>query len=386
MGDRYDARSMNGVTVESVEAIGVRAPLDEKFGYAQAWVTERTATLVRIEASNGTVGWGECWGPVEGTDEVVESVLAPHVVGENPLEVERLYDRLYDVGRATYQTIVPLPAISGIDVALWDLAGKLQGESTSTLLGGRRRESIRPYATGHYFKPVSDLDEQYARIAEEARENADAFGAIKLKVGLTLLDYGPTEDIELVRRVRETIGPEPTVMVDANYAYDRRDARRVGRELEELNIEWFEEPVRPEDVEGYADLRETLDVAIAGGECHTPADFDRLFRVYALDIAQPDVCIVGGLTPAHRIATRARDNGIPVVPHVWGTAVAIGASLQLVATLDGRPWLEFDRSANPLREELSVESITVEDGDVSIPDASGIGVTLDTDAIDRHRV
>ena len=159
-------------------------------------------------------------------------MLAPHVLGENPLGVERLYDRLYDVGRATCQTIVPLPAVSGIDIAMWDLAGKLHGVPTSTLLGGRRRESVRPYATGHYFKPVPDLDEQYDRIREEAQGNADAFGAVKLKVGLELLGYGFEEDVELVRRVREAVSSKTTVMVDANYAYDRRDARRVGRELE----------------------------------------------------------------------------------------------------------------------------------------------------------
>ncbi|QLG27333.1 mandelate racemase/muconate lactonizing enzyme family protein [Halorarum halophilum] len=376
---------MSDVTVDSVEAIGVCAPTDEPFGYAQSWVDERTATLVRVEASDGTVGWGECWGPVEGTGDVVESVLAPHVVDENPLEVERLYDRLYDVGRATYQTIVPLPAISGLDIALWDLAGKLQGVSTATLLGGRRRESIRPYATGHYFKPVDDLEEQYDRIAAEARTNATELGAVKLKVGLELLGYGPREDVELVRRVREAVGPKTTMMVDANYAYDRRDARRVGRELESLDVEWFEEPVQPEDLEGYAELRETLEVPVAGGECHTPAEFDRLLETHAVDVAQPDVCIVGGLTPARRIARRARDHGVSLVPHVWGTSVSLGASLQLVATLDGRPWLEFDRSSNPLREELAAESFAAEDGRVSIPDDPGLGVDLDADAIDRYR-
>ena len=128
---------------------------------------------------------------------------------------------------------------------------------------------MRPYATGHYFKPVSDLDEQYDRIREEAQANADAFGAVKLKIGLELLGYGFEEDVELVRRVREAVSSKTTVMVDANYAYDRRDARRVGRELEAVGVEWFEEPVRPEDVAGYADLRETLDVPVAGGECHT---------------------------------------------------------------------------------------------------------------------
>ena len=376
---------MSDVTVDSVEAIGVRAPLEEKFGYAQSWVEDRTATLVRIEASDGTVGWGECWGPVEGTVETVESVFAPHVVGENPLDVERLYDRLYDVGRATYQTVVPLPAISGVDIALWDLAGKLQGVPTATLLGGRRRDSVRPYATGHYFKPVDDLEEQYDRIAREARANATELGAVKLKVGLALLGYGPEEDVELVRRVREAVGPETTVMVDANYAYDRRDARRVGRELESLGVEWFEEPVPPEDVDGYAGLRETLDVPVAGGECHTPPEFDRLLERHAVDVAQPDVCIVGGLTPARRIARRARDHGVSFVPHVWGTSVCLGASLQLIATLDGRPWLEFDRSSNPLREDLAEEPFVAEGRRVAIPDDPGLGVELDLEAVERYR-
>jgi D-galactarolactone cycloisomerase len=377
---------MTGPTVESVEAIGVEAPLEEPFGYAQAWVDTRTATLVRVAASDGTVGWGECWGPVAGTVETVEEVLAPHVLGEDPREVERLYDRLYDAGRATYQTVVPLPAISGIDLALWDLAGKLRGEPVSRLLGGARREAVRPYATGHYFPQVDAVEDVYESVVEEATANADALGAIKLKTGLSLLGYGPGEDVELVRRVREAVGPDVTVMVDANYAYDRTDARRVGRALAAEDVHWFEEPVAPEDLEGYARLAGGLDVPVAGGECHTPAEFDRLFEVGGLDVAQPDVCIVGGLTPARRIARRARDHGVPLVPHVWGTPVALAASLGLIATLPGEPWLEFDRSPNPLREELSVGSFAPDDdGLVVIPDEPGLGVTLDEDAIDRYR-
>jgi D-galactarolactone cycloisomerase len=378
---------MSHPTIGRVEAVGVEAPLEEPFGYAQAWVDTRTATLVRVETDDETVGWGECWGPVAGIREVVEDVLAPHVLGEDPREVERLYDRLYDVGRATYQTVVPLPAISGIDLALWDLAGKLRDEPVSTLLGGRRREAVRPYATGHYFPRTDDVEGVYEKIVAEAEANADALGAVKLKTGLSLLGYGPAEDIELVRRVRAAVGPDATVMVDANYAYDRTDARRVGRALEEQGVHWFEEPVAPEDIEGYARLSRTLDVPVAGGECHTPAEFDRLFDRGGLDVAQPDVCIVGGLTPARRIARRAYDHGVPLVPHVWGTPVALAASLQLIATLPGEPWLEFDRSPNPLREELAVESFAPDDdGLVAVPNGPGLGVELDEDAIERYRI
>ena len=374
-------------TVESVEAVGVESPLEEPFGYAQAWVETRTATLVRVVASDGTVGWGECWGPVAGTRETVEEVLSPHVVGADPRDVEHLYDRLYDVGRATYQAVVPLPAISGIDLALWDLLGKLRGEPVATLLGGRRREAVRPYATGHYFPETDDVEVVFETVVAEARENADALGAVKLKTGLELLGYGPEEDVELVRRVREAVGPDATVMVDANYAYDRTDARRVGRALEGEDVYWFEEPVVPEDVEGYARLSRTLEVPVAGGECHTPAAFGRLFEAGGLDVAQPDVCIVGGLTPARRIARRASDHGVPVVPHVWGTPVALAASLQLIGTLPGEPWLEFDRSPNPLRKELATEPFAPDDdGQVGIPDGPGLGVELDDDAVERYRV
>ena len=378
---------MSDPTIDRVDAFGVEAPLDEPFGYAQAWVETRTATLVRVEASDGTVGWGECWGPVEGTHQVVESVLAPHVLGEDPREVERLYDRLYDVGRATYQTTVPLPAISGIDLALWDLAGKLRDEPASTLLGGARRGAARPYATGHYFPKVEESEAVYEKVVAEARENAEAVGAVKLKTGLSLLGYGPDEDVELVRRVREAVGPEVTVMVDANYAYDRTDARRVGRALEDEGVHWFEEPVNPEDLDGYARLSEALDVPVAGGECHTPSEFDRLFEAGGLDVAQPDVCIVGGLTPARRIARCAYDHGIPLVPHVWGTPVALAASLQLIATLPGDPWLEFDRSPNPLREELCARPFAPgEDGLVAVPEGPGLGIDIDEDTVERYQV
>ncbi len=375
------------VTIEEVDAIGVEAPLEEPFGYAQEWVETRSATLVRIEATDGTVGWGEAWGPVSGTREIIEDVLAPHIIGEPP-EPERLYDDLYAVGRRTYQTIVPLPAISGLEIALWDLAGKTTGRSVATLLGGRRRQAVRPYATGHYFRPVDDLEAQYAAICEEAERNAAAVGAIKLKIGLDLLGYGAPEDIELVRRVRDTVPPDTTVMVDANYAYDRHTARTVGRALDDLDVTWFEEPVPPEDLDGYGLLRDTLDVAVAGGECHTPAEFDRLYERHGLDVAQPDVCIVGGLTPARRILNRAVDHGAKPIPHVWGTPVALAASLQLIATLPGTPWLEFDRSPNPLREELAVEPIepASADGRVPIPAGPGLGIELDDSVIGQYRV
>jgi len=375
------------VSITDVEAIGVSATPSEPFGYAQAWVTDRTATLVRIEASDGTVGWGECWGPIAGTRETVDEFLAPKLVGEDPLAVERLHDELVDASRAAYMSTIPLPAISGVDIALWDLRGKLLDRSIGDLLGGRRREAVRAYATGHYFKHEADLETQFERIADEAVANAEALGAVKAKIGLRLLGYDHEADVGLVERIREAVGPETPLMVDANYAYDTATAREVGRSLETLDVRWFEEPVRPENVDGYAHLREALDVPIAGGECHDLYGFDRLFEVGGLDVAQPDLCDVGGITAGRRVVERARIADVQVVPHVWGTPVALAASLQLIATLPGDPWLEFDTSSNPLREELGSTSIDAsEDGTVPIPPGPGLGIELDRSAIERFRV
>ena len=379
---------MTDPTIDRVETVCLEAPLEEPFGYAQEWVDRRTATLVRIETVDGTVGWGECWGPIAGTREAVTDFFAPRLEGNSVQAVNGTYDALYDAARAAYQSIVPLPALSGIDIALWDLWGNYLGESVASLLGGRRRERVDAYATGHYFKPVDSLDEQFSRISAEAETNFEALGAVKLKLGLAIAGYGPEADIELVDRVRKRLGDAATIMVDANYAYDRPTAEEVGRQLADRDIRWFEEPVRPEDIEGYATLCEILSVPVAGGECHTSAEVRRLLEIGGLDIVQPDVCNFGGLTPAHRIAEHlAGDHRAQLIPHVWGTPVALGASLQLIASLPTETMLEFDRSPNPLREEIAEQPITADrDGCVAIPDCPGIGVDLDESAIERYRI
>jgi D-galactarolactone cycloisomerase len=371
--------------VEAVDTIPLEAPLEEAFGYSQAWVETRSALLVRVEASDGTVGWGECWGPRAGTGDTVESLLRPAVVGRNPEHVERIQDDLRDKCRAAYQTAVPLPAISGVDIALHDLRGKLLGRSAADLLGGSRRSSVRAYATGHYFRKEDSLEAQYRNIAARAAENADQFTAVKAKTGLSLLGYGPDEDLELVRRIQERIG-DTDLMVDANYAYDIGTARRVGRALEEFGVEWFEEPVSPENIDGYAHLREALDIRIAGGECHTPREFDRLFDADGLDVAQPETCAIGGLTAVRRVTEAAKAHDVQVVPHVWGTSIARAAALQFISTLPGKPWLEYDTSPNPLRDVVTKDSPTPDNGVVPVPTGDGLGVTVDESALEEYRV
>ena len=378
---------MTGPEIVRVEAIPLEAPLDEPFAYSQAWVDTREALLVRIETEDGIIGWGESWGPIAGTRETIEEFFRPLLVGRTIHDVPSIYEKLYDAGRAAYQSIVPLPAIAGIDIALWDIVAKDREVSVATALGEKHRSVVPAYATGHYFKPVDSIEEQFDRIATEAAENMDALGAIKLKLGLSFLDYDWQTDVALVRRVREQVGESGTIMVDANYAYDLDTATQVGTALDQYDIRWFEEPLRPEDENGFRTLCSKLSIPIATGECLDPAGMMRYLEGELLDIAQPDVCNIGGLTPASEIATAVESiDSVQFIPHVWGTPIALGASLQLLATVKSDTMLEFDRSPNPLREQLATEPITPDsEGKLKIPDGPGLGIELDESSIEQYR-
>ena len=226
-------------------------------------------------------------------------------------------------------------------------------------------------------------------LADEARGYAEqGFQAMKMKIGL-----GINTDLENVRAVRDAIGDEIELMVDANCAYSLAEAARLAQLLEPYNIGWFEEPLSPEDYEGYAELRTRTTIPIAGGESeYLLAGFRHLLANRCVDIAQPDICGAGGLTECKRIAALASAFQINLTPHSWGAGVAFAAGVHLVSTLDvlpGRlrmpePLLEFDRSPNPLRDNMTTPRFAAEDGYVAVPTAPGLGVDVDMDCLSRH--
>ncbi len=223
--------------ITAIDTFVLRHELEEPFGYSQHWYHSRTALLVRITADDGTIGWGEAYGPPEPSAAIVDYVLAPIVLGANPFNTlplwEQMYARLRDFGQKGFA----IHAISAIDIALWDLKGKALGVSVSRLLGGRFRDRVEAYATGLYFRPKEQFE---AELVDEALVHvADGFRAIKLKIG-----YTPDVDLRHARAIRHAIGPNVQLMVDANHAYDAATAIQLGRELEQLNVRWFEEPVR----------------------------------------------------------------------------------------------------------------------------------------------
>lgn len=375
--------------IESVEAIPLRRDLDERFANAQKWIDSREYCLVRLTADDGTVGWGECWGPIAGNRELIEEYVAPRLQGRDPRDVEQIHDDLVFELRSSFHSYVPASVVSGVDIALWDLRGRVLGEPISRLLGGHRRDEVRAYATGHFFPDVDSFDAIRESVVEEARGHVDAgFTALKNKIGLSRhFPYGVEEDVELVRAIREAVGDDVRLMTDANHGYGRAEALRVARELEALDVHFFEEPLPPEDLEGYAMLERRGPVAIAGGESWAfREEFDEVLDRGAASYLQPDLTSAGGITSTKRIVSTADARNLQVLPHVFGSAVALAASLQVLATIPGDPMFEFDRTPNPLREELPSEPIENDGMVVPVPDGPGIGIEIDPDTLDRFRV
>lgn len=378
--------------ITTIKAHILKSPLETPFAFSQGWVHTRSATLVEIETDEGITGWGEAF--VQGLESpeiaatAIVNAFSPLLIGENPLDTERLWFKLYNQSRDFGRKGAVMAAISGIDIALWDIAGRYFNKPISQLLGGAFRTKIQPYATGFYR--ISGQGEA-ERLAEEACQHfANGFSLMKVKLG-----FGVKDDIAVMQSIAKAVqGKDVTLMVDSNHAYGRREALTLGQAMSEMDLRWYEEPVAPEDVQSYVALRNQLPMAIAGGENeHSLYGFKTLFEAGALDIAQPDIGSCGGFTAARHITILAQAFGVEVNPHVWGSAVAQAASLQWLAAIPNahhslfarQPVLEFDQSAHPFRRELTTSPIDMKDGLVDIPQASGLAIEIRGDTVERFK-
>jgi D-galactarolactone cycloisomerase len=382
------SKENEAMKITRVRSHVLEARLSEPFAYSRAWYDTRAADIVEIETDQGLVGWGECYGPARMTAAVVETV-APWLIGEDPLRTDVIWRTIYARLRDHGQKGVVIQGLSGIDIALWDIKGKHFGVPVHQLLGGASRTEVKAYATGLYRRKSGDPIQYLAE--EAAGYVADGFNAVKLKVG-----FGIEEDARVTRAVREAIGPDVALMVDANHAYDAIAAIRLGRMIEPYDIGWFEEPIPPEDIAGHLAVKAALSIPIAGGECEfTRYGFRELLVARALDIVQPDTCAAGGLSECKKIADMAESFGIRYNSHVWGTGIAIAASLQLLAVSPPHtptslapiePILEFDRTEHPIRQAILKQPIEQEDGIVRVPDGPGLGIDIDREALAKFAV
>jgi len=373
--------------IVKIETFILKDTLSKSFFFSQWEYSERCICVVKVTASNGQYGWGEGYGPAHVLEAGIK-LLKPMVLGLNPLENEVIWNRMYrkTLDFARRGTLVA--SISAIDIALWDLKGKILNLPVATLLGGAQRDKIKPYATGLYFtshdNPSQDFDEEIRKYVSQG------FKAIKMKVGL-----GIEEDYKNVKRMREVVGDDIQLMVDSNHAYSFREAVLLSKKIEPFNISWFEEPLSPEFYHQYNELRNKTSIPISGGECeYLRFGFHQLLRNKSVDIIQPDICACGGLTEAKRIAALATTYGVEVIPHTWGTSIGIHVALHFIANLEAIPGrmkspdflIEYDQTENALREQLTFPPIEMKDGMIEVPKRPGLGIDVNEEVLRKFAI
>jgi D-galactarolactone cycloisomerase len=385
--------------ITDVKTYLLKVPIgNKKFFSSQCVFPERNSLLVSIETNNGINGWGEAgqYGPGEPVSTFVDIVLKPSLIGKNPLDTtviwEDLFNSMQDFGRKT----TGMEALSGINIALWDIVGKFYGKPIYELLGGSFRKKVLAYSTGFYYRgeDISNLKKSLQLIKEEATDYLDeGFKALKGKIGLLHIE----EDAERVAAIRDAAGKNIVLMIDANHAYNFHNAKRIGKFLEQADVLFFEEPVSPEDLNGFKMLREALNIAIATGENEfNRFDFMRLLKNDCVDIIQPDIGCAGGFTELKRIEALASASHVQVIPHVWGSGVALAASLQFCSTLapspqtafprapENEPMIEYDKNFNPLRDELLTEPFKIEGGFLEVPNGPGLGIEVNMTILEKY--
>ena len=347
--------------------------------------------LVEVETDAGLTGVGEAkvgvgnLGHYGALVRLVEDELGPAIVGRDPRDVAGIWETLYNGSRARYvaregrtfpivgRRGITVSAISGIDIACWDLLGKSLGQPVWRLLGGRVRERIPAYASGGWA-PVGAIGKQLAQYVERGHRG------VKMRVGLQ--DRSVEDSAARVREVRRTLGPDVAIMVDAHGTWSVRDAQRFARKVAECDLAWLEEPVSPDDLPGQAEVRASTDIPIAAGESEqTRFAFRDMIAARAVDVCQPDPAIAGGLTETVRICALAAAHGLTVAPHLWGGAVLFACGLHLAVATPCVTTLEFSRGENPLLHDLLEEPFELVDGHLAAPDRPGLGLTVRRDAL-----
>jgi L-alanine-DL-glutamate epimerase-like enolase superfamily enzyme len=368
--------------ITDVECIVVRLPKVEAIGDGT-----QDSAIVRVHTDEGLVGLGEAHTSPFAIKQIIEapiSGLAAQglrglVVGESPLDVRPLWDRMYRYTMNYGRRGVLIHALSAIDMACWDLLGKATGQSIATLLGGSYRDRVQPYASA--LSPESP--EGAVMLAKQFAD--DGFPAIKL--GWGGLGKNVRNDLELVERVRSAVGDEIELMIDFGMPVTFDYARQMSQGLVAYDIKFLEEPFSGDDLDSYARLGALGGTPIAMGEREsTRFGFKDIIERAHPSYIQPDVARAGGFTESQRIADLAEVSGITVLPHCWSNDILVGATLHFIASLAHCPYLEFCVRDNPIRLDLVTEPIRVVDGMVSVPTGPGLGLELNEAVVDELRV
>ena len=384
--------------ITRVEATWLQVPIPEgrqhvsDFGRATTFDT----ALVRVETDAGITGVGEAKvsagspGDYHGVVAIINHEFAPGLIGADPRNITRIWENLYSGTRGHYAIArghvfpamgrrgVSISAISGIDIALWDILGKSLNVPVWQLLGGRKAERMPAYASGGWADAANIGAQLKGYVAQ------GDFGAVKMRVGV--FDGSPSASAERVSAAREALGGGIELMVDAHGTFTVSEAKQFCHLVRDCNLAWFEEPVTADDKRGLAEVRQATHIPIATGESEcTRFDFRDLIELRAADILQPDLAICGGITEAMRISALASAANLRLAPHLWAGAPAFAAGLHVAAASAPTHILEFSLGANPMIRDLIEERFEVVAGMLAIPDRPGLGITIRDDFVQQYR-
>lgn len=363
-------------------------------------------TIVRVEADDGTVGIGECY-PSPGVHEIITDCLQPILIGETPLDVERLYNLMRGClsGRGSQWGIGTI-AISGVEIALWDLAGKLLGQPVWQLLGGKMRDEVMIYADCHAGEAMVTSAEEgqdeatyepeaYAQAARMAVD--DGFDLVKFDLDVPSgrelnrkSRHFDSPEIEHKRRiveaVTEEVGSDAEVGVDLHWNFNPETAERLCRAIEPYDLAYVEDPLPPENIDALRELKRRVDVPLLTGEnLYGRHGFRDLIEEQAVSFLAPDVPKTGGIAETKKIADMAEAYYQTLVPHNIGSPVATVATAHVGATVPNFYGLEYHAREVPWWEDLVVGEDLIQDGTMTVPDAPGLGIELDWDVVEAHR-
>ncbi|HEY6988090.1 MAG TPA: mandelate racemase/muconate lactonizing enzyme family protein [Bryobacteraceae bacterium] len=347
-------------------------PYRRRYCYSQSIDT----VIVKVTTDDGLIGFGEAKAPVAPrvTKAIIDELLAGIVIGEDPRDHLVLWERMYAGMRVRgHRAGFYLEAISGVDIALWDLAGKLAKEPIYQLLGGSFRNPVRVYASGLPALPNEAPEEAFHELAGEAETiRSRGFTGLKMALG-----RGLRGDLRSVRAVRDRLGPDFIIYTDAAGVYDRPQALRLGRELEELGVGWLEMPIFPEDVEGYVELAKALDLPIALDSLTSRFEARELIRLGGIDIVQPDVCRAGGITECRRIAELADSFGLAFAPHISiGSAIHFAATAHMASAMPNTLTSEYWIGDNPIGDCILESPLRLMNGYLETPVGPGLGIAI----------
>lgn len=375
-------------TIRRLSFIGLEyvfAP-EKAYGMSRGGGFRRQSGLVEVETDQGVLGVGEAFGNPFVTREYFR-MIEPFFAGKSVFDFDhveaRLRNSLYHLGVGNQLT----SCLAAINVALFDAIARGFGVRVCDLIGGCARTRIPVYASTGFFS--DDPNRQLSHMLAEAASHP--YAGAKIKIG-----RGIGNDVERVRQSRAALGTDKLLLVDINGAYTPDVALECARAIEPFGIHWIEEPLPPGDFKGYAELRARSPIPLAAGEAHhTVRDFKALIDGRCIDIVQPSIPGVGGITEAKRIVSMAQASNLRVAPHVWGGAVGLATAVHFIAALPATPhvdhpphplMLEYDMSDNALRTQLLKTPLTLDAGHVLLPEGPGLGIELDRDAVARYRV